>query len=518
MKRRRGERRRGWEVLCPTLHDTRRLAALQQSLESFLAGAEDDTVTKTARRPGRWVGLAAAPALGLAVRDYMLRRSFTLREFIAQVLLPTLKAALNFTTLFAAAAAEPSGDADHGTRCCSVAVNQPSATFTRRQVWCLLGNMFFCAFRSRTEAGADFSTDEDEADGHSNDGARGAAGVEWVDAGLLPTTDYREIHTAPEGSNSVEVAKLLLLFTFFAEAQTWTAEEYGEPGMTAHRTRAATSVAQTLVPKAWRCASSHPALPPLQPVVLHKLGESIDDQEEMIRVDFANRWVGGGALSAGAVQEEVTFAQCPALNVLRWFHGRLGHTESLVVTHYTQYGRVEAGTYGSTLRFGAAVSPPRLCRGALLVVDALDFRYDAVEESSAAAVYRELVKLVGGLACPALMSLPDVAGGNWGCGVFGGDYELKFLIQWAACGTAGKTLHYFPFDNDAFAAFVPHVARRLRGGCVPPLTTAALLSFLYALEEASDEEEEGEETQGGERAFGFVWKAFLRHFCPVETA
>ncbi|KPA84135.1 putative poly (ADP-ribose) glycohydrolase [Leptomonas pyrrhocoris] len=521
VKRTRVSRRRGWEVLCPTPQSVQRLTTLQLVFDAFLSGVEDETVTKMAKRPARWVGLPSAPALGRAVREFMLRRSFTLREFIMTLLLPSLRVALEFPTLFTAASpredSAPTTVEDIGAmRNCSVVVNQPVVSFTRRQMWCLLSNMFFRTFASRTEA-----VTRDDAE------VGGADDLDWVDARMLPTTDYTEIFAAPDGANNVEVTKLLLLFDFLTDAQRWTPLHGAEVEMTAYRLRVAPAVAQGLLPKHWCAVATASAfspasslsstLGPLLPVVLHPLAESIDDQQGMIRLDFANRWIGGGALSGGAVQEEITFAQCPALNALRWYQSRMGHAESIVVTDYRQYGRVQAGTYGSLLSYGEAFCPPRTCRGALLAVDALDFRSDTVDEHSRAAVYREVMKLVSGLSGAAVHALPAVAGGNWGCGVFGGDYELKFLIQWAACGIAGKELHYCPFDNNAFEGFVPRVKDRLERGCVPALTTSNLITFLYQLEDAPDQgddeaaPEEMRTATTGE-AFGFVWSSFLRHF------
>lgn len=510
MKRARVNRLRGWEVLCPTLRAVRRLTMLKFALDAFLNGSEDAAVTKMAKRPSQWVGLPSAPALGSATREFMLRRSITLREFIVMMLLPCLDVALEFPTLFASTVGED------GAPCsCCIAVDQPVVSLTRRQVWCLLANMFFCAFRPRIEPDDDDSALDD------------ADAPDWVDARLLPTTDYAEMLAAPEKANEIEVAKLLLLFDFFVEAQRWTSrQEMEEVEMIACRSRAAPALARSLLPRVW-CAvphaspstSSPAALPPLLPVVLHPLGESIDDQSTMIRIDFANRCIGGGALSNGAVQEEITFAQCPALNTLRWYQTQLGHAESVVVTHYYQYGQVQPGTYGRTLHYGNAVIPPRACGGALLVVDALDFRFDTVDEYSQAAVYRELVKLIGGLSSPAVASLLAVAGGNWGCGVFGGDLELKLLLQWAACGVAGKELHYFPFDKAGCDRFIPHVTQRLRRGCAPPLTTENLISFLYTLEDVSDADEEsarGDDRATAGDAFGFAWSSFLKHFCLLD--
>ena len=40
-----------------------------------------------------------------------------------------------------------------------------------------------------------------------------------------------------------------------------------------------------------------------------------------------------------------------------------------------------------------------------------------------------------------------VASGNWGCGAFGGNKELKTLIQWLAASMAGRPLHYHTFSS-----------------------------------------------------------------------
>ena len=44
--------------------------------------------------------------------------------------------------------------------------------------------------------------------------------------------------------------------------------------------------------------------------------------------------------------------------------------------------------------------------------------------------------------------LRPIATGNWGCGVFGGDPQLKAMIQWAAVSAAGRPkMMYFPFND-----------------------------------------------------------------------
>ena len=41
-----------------------------------------------------------------------------------------------------------------------------------------------------------------------------------------------------------------------------------------------------------------------------------------------------------------------------------------------------------------------------------------------------------------------VVSGNWGCGVFKGDYKLKLIIQWIAASMANKTLKHCPYGKN----------------------------------------------------------------------
>lgn len=54
-----------------------------------------------------------------------------------------------------------------------------------------------------------------------------------------------------------------------------------------------------------------------------------------------------------------------------------------------------------------------------------------------------------------------IATGNWGCGAFNGNLELKFLIQLIAASSAGRDLHYFTFGEKALADKVQLMLRRL---------------------------------------------------------
>lgn len=52
----------------------------------------------------------------------------------------------------------------------------------------------------------------------------------------------------------------------------------------------------------------------------------------MFQVDFANKYIGGGALGRGLVQEEIRFMVCPEMIVSRLFTEVLEKNECLVMT------------------------------------------------------------------------------------------------------------------------------------------------------------------------------------------
>jgi poly(ADP-ribose) glycohydrolase len=41
----------------------------------------------------------------------------------------------------------------------------------------------------------------------------------------------------------------------------------------------------------------------------------------------------------------------------------------------------------------------------------------------------------------------SIVTGNWGCGAFRGNLQLKFLIQWIGCSMAEKRMIYCPYGK-----------------------------------------------------------------------
>ncbi|KAF2904999.1 hypothetical protein ILUMI_01183 [Ignelater luminosus] len=175
-----------------------------------------------------------------------------------------------------------------------------------------------------------------------------------------------------------------------------------------------------------------------------------DEGSGLLQVDFANKNVGGGVLGFGCVQEEIRFIICPELIVSRLFTEQLGPTEALVVTgaerfsNYTGYGDsfVWSGNCSDTTPHDNSGRR----RTSIVAIDALRFTRP-IEQYNTSNVFREINKAYAGFHSRFEGPLPPVATGNWGCGAFRGDPNLKSLIQLMACSAARRDMVYFTFGD-----------------------------------------------------------------------
>ena len=84
----------------------------------------------------------------------------------------------------------------------------------------------------------------------------------------------------------------------------------------------------------------------------------------------------------------------------------------------------------------------------ILCMDALELEEDVTAKQQAKEFYleRELLKTYTGFCGVAGQ---DVGTGAWGCGAFGGDREVKFVVQVVAASVAGvKSLRYRTVDHE----------------------------------------------------------------------
>ncbi|KAA3681438.1 poly(ADP-ribose) glycohydrolase, partial [Paragonimus westermani] len=177
---------------------------------------------------------------------------------------------------------------------------------------------------------------------------------------------------------------------------------------------------------------------------------------DTLQVDFANRYLGGGVLNSGCVQEEIMFVLRPELLAACLFMERLGDDETVIVEGVEQYSTSHG--YADNFRWATDYRESQSgnqrdewgrWRTTVVAMDALYF--DSSEaQYLPKSILRELNKAYCGFTdtLEPNRALPSVvATGNWGCGAFRGDTDLKALIQMMACVQAGKALAYYSFGD-----------------------------------------------------------------------
>ncbi|CAK5085374.1 unnamed protein product [Meloidogyne enterolobii] len=97
----------------------------------------------------------------------------------------------------------------------------------------------------------------------------------------------------------------------------------------------------------------------------------------------------------------------------------------------------------------------------LLAIDALNFTHP-LDQFFEGYIRRELRKAFIGFAIRTAWSFDQIATGNWGCGVFGGDLHLKSLIQLMAASLACRPLVFFTFGKKLFAQELEETVKLLQ--------------------------------------------------------
>lgn len=166
----------------------------------------------------------------------------------------------------------------------------------------------------------------------------------------------------------------------------------------------------------------------------------MEDVPESVQVGMSNAVPGGapgGVLATGKMQEPAFFASRAELLVALLVVPTLAPNEAALVQGARQFA-ASVG-FGEALRAREATASEVVCAASqdLLLVDALDLRKaDAPMEFSKAAVDRELLKLYAGFRLAATARTTAVTG-NWCCDAFGGDKQLKAVMQLIAASAAG---------------------------------------------------------------------------------
>ncbi|KAG6415904.1 hypothetical protein SASPL_123323 [Salvia splendens] len=227
----------------------------------------------------------------------------------------------------------------------------------------------------------------------------------------------------------------------------------------------------------------------------------IEDQSvEALEVDFANKYIGGGALSRGCVQEEIRFMINPELIVSMLFLPSMADNEAIEIVGAQRFSNY-SGYAKSFLFFGhhednSSVDTMGRRKTRIIAIDALcspgkrQYKLDCLlrETNKAFCGFLDQQKhqlhqnlfdeSKNGISttedlsassqeddqsrrhhletqninsqsdqCPNHEEKIGVATGNWGCGAFGGDPEIKAVIQWLAVSQALRPfILYYTFS------------------------------------------------------------------------
>jgi len=175
----------------------------------------------------------------------------------------------------------------------------------------------------------------------------------------------------------------------------------------------------------------------------------IEGHKNMIEVDFANKFLGGGTLGAGAAQEEIQFITRPEQIVGLLFCSQMKENEAIRIKGAKMYSGYQG--YSNTFTMMPRDHDDSNQEREVIAIDAQDFQripYESQFEEF--NILREVNKAyIGFYGDPSEISghqRKALSTGPWGCGVFKGDEQLKFLLQWIAASRAGRKMVYHCSD------------------------------------------------------------------------
>ncbi len=140
------------------------------------------------------------------------------------------------------------------------------------------------------------------------------------------------------------------------------------------------------------------------------------------------------------------------------FCQRMDHLESILISGAEQFSSYTG--YGGRLKFtGPFIDPNPVDKFNrkqvnVVAIDAIPFDFFSFDaQFQRNGINRELYKAFCGFSQEIAMDNIEngerapIATGNWGCGAFGGDKEMKTILQWMAASKAGRRVRYFTFKD-----------------------------------------------------------------------
>ena len=169
------------------------------------------------------------------------------------------------------------------------------------------------------------------------------------------------------------------------------------------------------------------------------------------------------------------------MNIARLFCHVMGDRESILITGAEQYSKHKG--YAFSLDYaGNFIDLNKDSNGNSLkqtsAIDALIFnKLNFLSQWEKETIDREIIKSLSGFSSSKTMD--KISTGNWGCGAFLGDVELKAIIQVISASLAQKSLVYYSFQRKEVEVLAPLVEDLKKQG----ITVGALYQSLLKVKQ-----------------------------------
>ncbi|CAF0733922.1 unnamed protein product [Adineta steineri] len=180
--------------------------------------------------------------------------------------------------------------------------------------------------------------------------------------------------------------------------------------------------------------------------------KTIEDMDGLLQVDFANKYIGGGVMNEGCVQEEIRFVICPEMLLSLLLCEVIQPNECIFLIGCERFSSYRGYSTSFQFKDNYIDETPKdswgrkLCH--VVAMDAIAF-YNRSSQYTIKNMKRELIKAYTCFRVPAALTdlKAGIATGNWGCGAFNGNKQLKAIIQLIAASQAGRPLVYLTFRD-----------------------------------------------------------------------
>ena len=185
----------------------------------------------------------------------------------------------------------------------------------------------------------------------------------------------------------------------------------------------------------------------LSEFIVHETGGITETAPaDVLHVDFANEYIGGGVLGGGAVQEEIMFSVCPELLVSLMFCSVMKDHEAILLIGAEKFC-LHTG-YNQSLKFAGNFEDVE-SSVSRVAMDATCYGWgrNKAHQWKTNDLLRDLNKAFVSFKHDYPFNKSAIATGNWGCGAFGGHVQLKSMLQWVAASACLRPVHYYTFRD-----------------------------------------------------------------------